>query len=320
MTAIHPGADPYEHGLLDVGDGQRLYWETCGDPGGRPAVVLHGGPGSGCSPAFRRLFDPAWRLVLFDQRQCGRSTPHASAFGTDLSVNTTAHLVADLERLRERLGIERWLVYGASWGSTLALAYAQRFPQRVHAIVLSAVTTTRRSELAWLYGGGLAPLFPAEWERFRAGVPSEARDGDLIDAYARLLAHPDPAVRARAAEDWVAWDTASMTTRRRPQARFADPAYRMAFARIVTHYFRHAAWLEEGVLLREAGRLAGIPGVLVHGRLDLQAPLATAWELERRWPGVELVVVEGAGHALGEPGMALEIVRATDRFAQGGRP
>ncbi|WP_027133823.1 prolyl aminopeptidase [Geminicoccus roseus] len=316
-ATLFPEIEPFAHGLLDVGGGHRVYWEACGNPEGRPALVLHGGPGSGCSPSARRYFDPArYRVILLDQRGCGRSLPHAADPATDLAANTTWHLVDDLERLRRHLEIGRWLLFGTSWGSTLALAYAERHPGQVAALVLAGVTTTRRSEIDWLYRG-LAPLFPEQWARFRAGVPAPGRDGDLVAAYWRLLQDPDPAVRARAAENWHAWEAAPLSVRpdARYPARWLDPAYRMARARIITHYFHHGAWFEEGGLLREAHRLAGIPGVLVQGRLDLEAPLTTAWELAQAWPGSELVVVPDAGHSPAEPGMAGAILAATARFA-----
>jgi len=305
--------------MLAVGDGNLVYWETCGNPHGKPAVVLHGGPGSGCSTGVRRFFDPsAYRIVLFDQRGCGRSTPHASDPRTDLSVNTTEHLLADIERLRERLGIARWLLFGGSWGSTLALAYAERNPQQVSAMVLVGVTTTRRAEIDWLYRG-VAPLFPAEYARFRAGVPPAERDGDLVEAYHRLLEDPDPRVRAKAAKDWCEWESAlvSVHADAKPEPRRLQPDFQMAFARLVTHYFRHNAWLEDGILLRNAGALSGIPGVMVHGRLDFGGPLVTAWELAQAWPDGQLVVVSGAGHSSGDPGMSEAVIAATDRFSLG---
>ena len=305
--------------MLAVGDGNLVYWETCGNPHGKPAVVLHGGPGSGCSSGVRRFFDPsAYRIVLFDQRGCGRSTPHASDPRTDLSVNTTEHLLADIERLRERLGIARWLLFGGSWGSTLALAYAERNPQQVSAMVLVGVTTTRRAEIDWLYRG-VAPLFPAEYARFRAGVPPAERDGDLVEAYHRLLEDPDPRVRAKAAKDWCEWESAlvSVHADAKPEPRRLQPDFQMAFARLVTHYFRHNAWLEDGILLRNAGALSGIPGVMVHGRLDFGGPLVTAWELAQAWPDGQLVVVSGAGHSSGDPGMSEAVIAATDRFSLG---
>ena len=318
MTIRYPEIEPYEHGMLDAGDGNRIYWEVCGNPDGKPAVVLHGGPGSGCSTGVRRCFDPsAYRIVLFDQRGCGRSRPHASEPNTDLSVNTTEHLLADMERLRQHLGINRWLLFGGSWGCTLGLVYAERFLQRVTEIVLAGVTMTRRSEIDWLYRG-VAPLFPEQWARFRAGVPHAERDGDLVKAYYRLLQNPDPAIHLKAAKGRCDWEAAllSVDPDARPDPRRSQPAFQLAFARLVTHYFRHNAWLEDGILLREAGSLAGIPGVMVHGRLDLSAPLVTAWELAQAWPDSELVIVSGAGHASTDPGMSEALIAATDRFAQ----
>jgi proline iminopeptidase len=317
MTALYPAIEPYDHGMLDVGDGNRVYWEVCGNPHGKPAVVLHGGPGSGCSTGVRRYFDPqAYRLVLFDQRGCGRSTPPASDLRTDLSVNTTAHLLADMERLRQHLGIDQWLLFGGSWGSTLGLAYAERHPHRVTEMVLVGVTTTRRAEIDWLYRG-VAPLFPAQWARFRTGVPPAARDGDLVAAYHRLLQDPDPAVHMKAAQDWCAWEAAvvSVDPKATPDPRRLQPAFQLAFARLVTHYFHHNAWLEEGMLLRHASALAHIPGILVHGRLDLGSPLVTAWELAQAWPNSALVMVSGAGHSSTDPGMSEALIAATDRFA-----
>ena len=317
MTVLYPAIEPYDHGMLDVGDGNRVYWEVCGNPNGKPAVVLHGGPGSGCSTGVRRYFDPkAYRIVLFDQRGCGRSTPHASDLRTDLSVNTTDHLLADMEHLRQSLAIDQWLLLGGSWGSTLGLAYAERNPQRVTEIVLVGVTTTRRSEIDWLYRA-VAPLFPAQWARFRAGVPPAERDGDLVAAYHRLLQDPDPAMHMKAAKDWCEWESAlvSVDPEAKPDPRRLQPAFQLAFARIVTHYFHNNAWLEDGMLLRQASWLAHIPGILVHGRLDLGSPLVTAWELTQAWPKSELVIVSGAGHASTDPGMSEALIAATDRFA-----
>ncbi len=304
--------------MLDVGDGNRIYWEVCGHPDGKPAVVLHGGPGSGCSTGVRRYFDPsAYRIVLFDQRGCGRSTPHASDLRTDLAVNTTEYLLADMERLRQHLDIDRWLLFGGSWGCTLGLAYAERNSHRVTEIIVVGVTMTRRSEIDWLYCG-VALLFPEQWVRFRAGVPPAARDGDLVEAYHHLLQNPDPAIHLKAANDWCNWEAAllSVDPDTKPDPRRSQPAFQMAFARLVTHYFRHNAWLEDGILLREAGSLAGIPGVMVHGRLDLGAPLVTAWELAQAWPDSELVIVSGAGHTSTDPGMSEALIAATDRFAR----
>jgi proline iminopeptidase len=319
MAERYPEIEPYEHGMLDGGDGQRLYWEVCGSPSGKPAVVLHGGPGSGCTPGLRRYFDPeAYRIVLFDQRGAGRSVPHAGDPTVDLSTNTTHHLIADIELLREHLGVERWLVWGGSWGATLGLAYAERHPQRVAEVVLAPVSMTRPADIYWLYHG-VGRFFPEEWARFRDGVPAPERDGDLVAAYYRLLNHPDPAVREKAARDWCDWEDAvvSLESNYQRNPRYDDPRFRMAFARIVTHYFHHNAWLEDGILLRDAHRLAGIPGVLVHGRLDLGSPAVTAWELAQAWPDAELELV-GTGHTGGDE-MTERVIAATDRFANSAR-
>jgi proline iminopeptidase len=318
VTEPYPPIEPYDQGLLDVGDGNLVYWEACGNPDGKPALGVHGGPGSGAGPGSRRYFDPArYRVILYDQRGCGRSTPHASDPSTDMSVNTTEHLLGDMERLREHLEIERWLLYGGSWGSTLILAYAERHPERVSEIVLLGVTTSRRSEIDWLYRG-VGRFFPAEWEQFRAGVPEADRDGDLVAAYARLMESPAEDVRHKAATDWLAWEDAviSLEPHGTPNAYSDRPAdAQLAFVRICAHYFAHGAWLEEGVLLRDAHRLAGITGVLFHGRLDLGSPLATAWELARAWPDARLKIVDDSGHT-GSDTMRTQILETTDGFAR----
>ncbi len=319
MAELYPEIEPYDRGMLDVGDGNLVYWETCGDPDGKPAVVLHGGPGSGCSPRHRRFFDPdAYRVVLFDQRNCGRSTPHAGDPGTDLAANTTSNLLADIELLRERLAIDRWLVFGGSWGSTLALAYAETHAARVTEMILFGVTTGRHREFDWTFRGGLARFFPEQWERLLAAVPAGERDGDVVEAYHRLLSDPDPDVRRRAAEAWCLWESATPdwppTTGL--AERFRDPRHALAFARIVTHYVRRNAWLEDGALLRGAAALAGTPGVLVNGRFDFQAPIGNAWELRRVWPRAELEVVDDAGHGTNAD-LGRALVAASDRFAGG---
>jgi proline iminopeptidase len=316
MGVLHPEVEPYDQGRLDVGVGNHIYWEQCGAPSGKPVVVLHGGPGSGCTAGMRRYFDPGvYRVVLFDQRNCGRSKPHASDPVTDLSANTTEHLLNDMEALRRHLNIKKWMIFGGSWGTTLALAYAERHPNRVTELVLFGITMTRRSEIDWLYRG-VAPMFPEQWAHFRAGVPAKERDGDLVEAYHRLLNDPSPAVRAKAARDWHNWEAAALSADPyfKPGPRWSDPEFQLARARIVTHYFRQGAFLDDGILLRNAHILSGIPGILVHGRLDLGAPLATAWELHQAWPGSELVIVGGAGHSPGDPGMTEALLAATDRF------
>ncbi|GAA3791693.1 prolyl aminopeptidase [Streptomyces coacervatus] len=316
---LYPEIEPYDHGLLDVGDGNRVYWETCGNPHGKPALVLHGGPGSGCTPYFRRLFDPAaYRIVLLDQRGCGRSTPRASAYDTDMSVNTTAHLIADLELLRRHLGIGRWLVWGVSWGSVLGLRYAQTHPGVVSELVLTGVATGSNPEVA-LLSRGLGQLFPEAFERFVGELPEGERDGNLAAACNRLLESPDPEVRARAARAWTDWETATIPAPPRSVERFEDPAFRMGFARTVTHYWGNDHFLgegnDEGVVLRDAPLLKDIPGTLVQGSLDFGNLLGTVWRLHHAWPGSELVVVDEVGHDAGAPGVADALVAATDKYA-----
>ncbi|MFI9625095.1 prolyl aminopeptidase [Streptomyces sp. NPDC052042] len=316
---MYPPIEPYAHGMLDVGEGNHVYWEVCGDPGGKPAVVVHGGPGSGCSEGARRYFDPdRYRVVLFDQRGCGRSTPHASDPAADMRYNTTARLVDDMERLRRHLGIGSWLLYGGSWGSTLILAYAERHPERVSEIVIPAVTTTRRSEIDWLYRGA-GRIFPEAWDLFRAGVPEVEGDAtpDVLAAYARRMESPDPGVREKATADWCAWEDAvlSLESYTGPSPYSGRPGRaKQALVRICSHYFSHGAWLEEGQLIRDAGRLTGIPGALVHGRFDLGGPLITAWELAKAWPDADLTVIDGAGH-LGGAATRRAVLAALDRFA-----
>ncbi len=300
-------------GHLDVGDGNLIHWEVHGD--GKPAVVLHGGPGSGCVPGYLEFFDLArYRVVLFDQRNCGLSRPHASDPSVDLSANTTAHLVADIERLREHLDVERWLVLGGSWGSTLALAYAEAHPDRVTEIVLFGVTTGRHSEFDWTFRGGLSRFFPAQWERLAAHV--EGAD-DVVDAYYRLLHDPDAEVRCRAAEEWCLWESATphWPPREGLEKHFQDPAFAYSFARLVTHYVRANAWLEDGELIRGAGALAEIPGAMVNGRWDFQAPIENAWTLQQAWPRAELTVIDDAGHAM-KPATIQAVLDATERFSR----
>jgi proline iminopeptidase len=320
VADLHPEIEPYDSGLLNTGDGNHVYWETCGNPSGRPAVVVHGGPGSGCSAGFRRFFDPsAYRIVLFDQRNCGRSRPHASDASTDLSTNNTPVLIGDMELLRQQLGIERWLVLGGSWGCTLSLAYAESHPERVSEMVLFGATTGRHSECDWAFRGGLALFFPEQWDRLVAAVPPGRRGGDIVQEYAGLLYDPDPEVCRRAAHEWCLWESATPNWPPKPglAERFKNPNYALCFARIVTHYVRHNLWLEDGVLLRNAGALSKTPGVLVNGRFDFQAPIANAWELKKAWPQAELIIVDQSGHGT-DANISQELVRATDRFAAKG--
>lgn len=316
----YPHIDPFAQGMLDVGEGHQIYWETSGNPRGKPALLLHGGPGSGSSPASRRRFDPeAYLVVAFDQRGCGRSTPPASDPATDLSTNTTHHLIADIERLREHLGVDRWQVHGGSWGVTLALAYAERHPARVSEMVLASVTLTRRTDVRWLTHE-LGRFFPEPWRRFRAGASAADRDGDLVGAYHRLLNETDElSVREQAAHDWCAWEDALVSNEAgwTPDPRYDDPAFRLGFARLVTHYFHHAAWLEDDELLRGAHRLTGIPGVLVHGRYDLGGPADVPWLLARAWPDAELHLVD-TGHRGGQQ-MTQRVLDATERFKTNAR-
>ncbi|WP_240772271.1 prolyl aminopeptidase [Nocardia sp. CS682] len=313
-----PEIEPYAHGLLDVGDGNRIYWETSGNPDGKPALVVHGGPGSGGRRGSRKNFDPAiYRIVLFDQRGCGESLPHASDPAVDMAHNTTEHLIADMERLRVHLGIEKWLLYGGSWGSTLILAYAERFPERVSEIVLVGVTMTRPEETEWLYRG-VARFLPGPWEAFRDALPESERDGNLVAAYSRLMSNPDPAARAAAARNWCAWEDAVIAheTLGNPGQYSNKPdAALLAFVRICTHYFANDAWLPDGQLLADAHKLAGIPGVLIHGRLDLGSPLQTAWQLAQAWPDAELHVIDESGHT-GSPEMMTTILEAIARFGR----
>ncbi|MEV6975302.1 prolyl aminopeptidase [Kitasatospora sp. NPDC093806] len=299
MVDLYPPTSPYDHGFLETGDGNRIYYEQLGSPGGKPVLYVHGGPGAGAPKRPTRAWDPAcYRVIRFDQRNCGRSTPHASDPAADMSLNTTRHLIDDMERLREHLGVERWLLNGASWGSTLLLAYAQQYPERVSEIIIQAVTMTRPTETHWLYRG--AGLFhPEAWDRFRAGVPAAERDGDLLAAYARLMEHPDREVRRRAAADWLAWEDAVISDEPNGvPGMYSDREVddQIAFVRICAHFFSNGAWLEPDQLLRDAHRLAGIPGVLVHGRHDLGSPVQTAWELAKAWPDARLRIFEDSGH------------------------
>ncbi|MFD3837168.1 prolyl aminopeptidase [Streptomyces sp. NPDC058642] len=314
---LYRDIEPYDHGMLDVGDGNRVYWETCGNPRGKPAVVLHGGPGSGSGPYFRRLFDPdAYRIVVLDQRGAGRSTPPASAYGTDMSVNTMPHLIADLELLRQHLGIERWLVWGVSFGSVLGLRYAQTHPAAVSELVLTGVATGSDAEVA-LLTRGLGQIFPQAFERFVGELPILERAGNLAAAYNRLVESPEPEVRARAARAWTDWETATIPAPPRSVKRFEDPEFRMGFARTVTHYWGNGHFLgADEAVLRDAPLLKGIPGTLVQGSLDFGNLAGIVWRLHHAWPGSELVVIDEAGHNAGAPGVAEAMVAATDKYAR----
>jgi proline iminopeptidase len=312
LRTLYPAIEPFDSGLLDVGDGHHIYWERAGTPGAKPAVFLHGGPGGGISPRHRRLFDPGlYDVVLFDQRGCGRSTPHA-----ELSANTTWHLVADIERLRQMAGFESWQVFGGSWGSTLALAYAETHPDRVSELVLRGIFTLRRFELDWYYQHGASQFFPDKWQRLVAQIPTEER-ADIVAAFRRRLTSNDRAERIAAAKAWSLWEGETITLTPDPgtSTAFGQDEFALAFARIENHYFVHAGWMEEGQLLRNAGRLADIPGVIVQGRYDMACPPITAFELHQAWPRAEYHLIEGAGHAYSEPGILDRLIRATDKFA-----
>jgi proline iminopeptidase len=310
---LYPPIEPFATGMLDVGDGHMLYWERCGTEGGKPAVFLHGGPGGGSNENHRRQFDPArYDLLLFDQRGCGRSTPHAS-----LHANTTPHLVADIERLRELAGHEQWLVFGGSWGSTLSLAYAQAHPARVTGLVLRGIFLFDQYEIDWLYKpGGAAQLYPDKWEEFIEPIPVDER-GDLVAAYRRRLTAGDRDVALTAAKAWSKWEGEVVTLLPSPKTieRFTDPDFAIAIARIENHYMAEHGWLGEGQLLANASKLKDMPGVIVQGRHDCCTPPRAAWALHKAWPEAELVIVPDGGHSYDEPGILDALIRATDKFA-----
>lgn len=313
LRSFYPEIEPFESGMLDVGEGHSIYWERVGTRGAKPAVFLHGGPGGGLMPNQRRLFDPArYDVILFDQRGCGRSTPYA-----ELEANTTWHLVADIERLREKFGFETWQVFGGSWGSTLALAYAQTHPERVSELILRGVYTVTRAELDWYYRFGVSEMFPDKWEGFLAPLATPEERADPVRAYRALLTGADEAKKLEAARAWSIWEGETITLLPEPATAdaFHDGHYALAFARIENHYFFHDAWLKDRQLLDEAHRLAGIPGVIVHGRYDMPCPARFAWELHKAWPQAEFHLIEGAGHAYSEPGILDRLIRATDKFA-----
>jgi proline iminopeptidase len=302
---------PYETGTLETGDGHQVYFERVGKRGGTPVVFLHGGPGGGCSEKHRQLFNPDfYDILLFDQRGCGRSKPYAN-----LDNNTTWHLVADIERLRELIGVDKWVVYGGSWGSTLALAYAETHPARTRALILRGVYTVSDAELKWYYQHGVSEMFPEKWERFLAPIHPEEQH-DLISAYRKLLTGHDKKKQLEAAQAWSIWEgeTITLLPDAGYSASFADAEFALAFARIENHYFHHRCWLDDGQLLREAGKLSGIPGAIIHGRYDMPCPLRYAYELHKRWPEANYQVIEGAGHAFSEPGILDALIRAAERF------
>ncbi|MES9811521.1 MAG: prolyl aminopeptidase [Candidatus Thiodiazotropha sp.] len=313
MKDLYPAIQPYTSQMLPVGNGHRLHVEQAGKPDGVPVLFLHGGPGAGCEPYHRRFFDPdRYRVVLFDQRGCGQSTPHAS-----LEANTTWDLVGDIERIRQQLNIEQWVLFGGSWGSTLALAYAQSHPQRVTGMVLRGIFLCRDEEIHWFYQHGASRVFPDYWEDFIAPIPQQERD-DLLHAYHRRLSGENDIDRMAAAKAWSVWEgrTASLHPNPAVVSFFSDPHTALSLARIECHYFVNHAFLHPNQLLLESDRLAGIPGVIVQGRYDLICPMASAWELHHAWPDSELKVVGDAGHSAAEPGIRSALIEATDRFAK----
>jgi proline iminopeptidase len=312
--SFYPPIEPLRTGMLEVSGVHSIYFEESGNPEGKPVVFLHGGPGGGTDPKQRRFFDPArYRIVLFDQRGCGKSTPHAC-----LDENTTWHLVSDIEALREHLGIERWQVFGGSWGSTLALAYAERHPERVTELVLRGIFLIQERELRWFYQWGTSELFPDAWEKYLEPIP-QAERADLIAAYHKRLVSDDPDVRARAAKAWSVWEAATSYLRVNEGhiARAAEDQFALAFARIECHYFVNKGFFErESQLLDDVAKIRHVPAVIVQGRYDVVCPVVTAWALHRAWPEAELRIVPDAGHSAYEPGIVHELVSATDRWAR----
>ncbi|MDQ3246362.1 MAG: prolyl aminopeptidase [Pseudomonadota bacterium] len=311
---LYAPLEPRETGHLEVGDGHRLYWELSGNPDGKPVVFLHGGPGGGSSPEHRRQFDPKrYNILVFDQRGCGKSTPYAS-----LDANTTWHLVEDIEKLRAMVGVDRWMVFGGSWGSTLSLAYAQTYPERVTELVLRGIFLFDQYEIDWLYKeGGASSLYPEAWEEFVSLVP-EAERGDLVEAYRKRLTSDDADEQLRAAQAWSKWEgqTVTLLPSEETLDHFTSANVAVAIARIENHYMASGGWLEEGQLLRGAEKLRGIPGVIVQGRHDCCTPPRAAWSLKKAWPEVELNIVPDGGHLYNEPGILDGLIRATERFAR----
>jgi proline iminopeptidase len=310
---LYPAFEPYETGMLEVGDGHSLYWELSGNPDGKPVVFLHGGPGGGSSPKHRRQFNPEmYKILVFDQRGCGKSTPFAS-----LEANTTWHLVEDIERLRTEVArVEKWQVFGGSWGSTLSLCYAQAYPERVTELVLRGIFLFHQNELDWLYRYGASELFPEGWDDFTGLVPKDER-GDLVAAYRRRLTAEDADTQLKAAKAWSTWEglTVTLLPDAKMLAEFTEDSRAIAIARIENHYMANKGWLEEGQLLKGAEKLRGIPGIIVQGRHDNCTPPSAAWKLKKAWPEVELQIVPDGGHLYSEPGITDGLVRATDKFA-----
>lgn len=307
---LYPPIDPFDQRMMDVGDGHTIYVEQCGNPQGIPVVVLHGGPGGGCSPAMRRYFDPnAYRIILFDQRGCGRSRPHAS-----VENNTTWHLVSDIEKIRDALGIERWFVFGGSWGATLALIYAEAHPENVAHLILRGVFLMTQAELGWFYGGGAGHFWPDMWARFTSLVPQDEQD-DFILAYHRRLFSGDLMQETRYARAWASWENTLASIDNDGPGGESPAEYARAFARLENHYFINAGFLQEdGQILKHVGRIAHIPGVIVQGRYDMICPPVSAWNLHKAWPASQFKMIGKAGHALSEPGITAELVHTMDRL------
>lgn len=311
MRTYYPPIEPYATGFLEVGDGHTLYWERVGTKGAKPAVFLHGGPGGGLHKEYRQAFHPEhYDVLLFDQRGCGQSTPHAN-----LTANTTWDLVADIERLRQMCGHEKWLVCGGSWGSTLALAYAETHPEHVSELVLRGIFLTTQADIDWFYQYGVSEMHPDRWEGFLAPIP-EAERGNLVQAYHKRLTGSDQAEQLACAKAWSQWEGATANLISRPESvdSFGEDHFAIAFARIENHFFVHHCWLEEGQLLRDAHKLHGIPGVIVHGRYDMPCPLRNAWQLAKAWPDAELKIIEAAGHSMSEPAILSAMIEALDGF------
>jgi proline iminopeptidase len=311
--APYPPIEPYRTGHLQVSDLHRVYFEECGNPDGKPALFVHGGPGGGIEPEHRQLFDPErYRIVLFDQRGCGQSTPHA-----ELRENTTWDLVADMERLREHLGVDQWLLFGGSWGSTLSLAYAVRHPANVSEMVLRGIFLLRQDEIDWFYQDGAGRFFPEEWAAYLAPIPPEERR-DMVSAYYKRLTSPDAEVRRGAAKAWSIWEGSTSTLLADPAKirQAGDDTFADAFARIECHYFLNKGFFEtDGYLLEQAGRYRDIPATIVQGRYDMVCPVKSAWDLAGVWPKATLAVIDDAGHAYSEPGTLKALIKATDTYA-----
>lgn len=312
LRSFYPSIEPYESGLLSVGDGHEIYFERCGKKGGKPTVFVHGGPGGGSSPIHRSLFNPdIYDIMVFDQRGCGRSKPYA-----ELEYNTTWHLVEDLEKLRVLMEADKWQVFGGSWGSTLSLAYAEKYPERVSELILRGIYMLSKSELDWYYQFGVSEMHPEKWEKFIAPIPEEERH-DLIAAYRKRLTHEDTEVQLEAAKAWSIWEgeTITLLPDETLSNHFSEGHFALAFARIENHFFTHKGWLEENQLLKDAYKLKGIPGAIIHGRYDMPCPARYAYELHQAWPDADFHMIEGAGHAFDEPGILDMLIRTTDKFA-----